>query len=85
MVTVNARKQRLDLSDVLRRIESAKGILSASRSRIAEVEWDEEMPDRSEVERLTIGPTGFLRAPALLVEDRLVVGFSEELYRRVLH
>lgn len=83
-MTVNARKERLDLSAVMGRIEAVKGILSANRSRIHEMQWEDGAPDPTEVERLTIGPTGFLRAPALFMGDRLLVGFSEELYQRIL-
>lgn len=58
--------------------------MSASRSGISEIEWGDTGPARSEVERLTIGPTGFLRAPAMIAEDLLIVGFSEELYHTLL-
>lgn len=58
--------------------------MSASRSGISEIRWGDTGPDRSEVERLTIGPTGFLRAPAIIAEDLLIVGFSEELYHTLL-
>ena len=33
-----------------------------------------------EITRLMLGPTGNLRAPTLLADDLLVVGFPEEVY-----
>ena len=37
-----------------------------------------------EIAALIIGPSGNLRAPAFLVDNRLIIGFHEEAYREAL-
>jgi arsenate reductase-like glutaredoxin family protein len=41
-------------------------------------------PDQATLARLMIGPSGHLRAPTLRVGKRVLVGFDEESYEKVL-
>jgi arsenate reductase-like glutaredoxin family protein len=36
-----------------------------------------------ELLKLVLGPTGNLRAPTLKVENRIVVGFNQEMYESI--
>ena len=42
------------------------------------------LPDKATVARLMIGPSGNLRAPTLRVGRKVLVGFDEDSYRKVL-
>jgi hypothetical protein len=43
-----------------------------------------EFADDSSVKEVVIGPSGNLRAPALIVDRTLVVGFDEGLFQEML-
>ena len=42
------------------------------------------LPERSVLERVLLGPTRNLRAPALKVGKTVIVGFDESVYRELL-
>ena len=59
-------------------------IYAARGSRLVRIDLRKEKPDVETLKGLLLGPTGNLRAPALRVGRTLLVGFSEEAYRKVL-
>ncbi len=47
------------------------------------VTLDPRTATEAELQAVLLGPTGNLRAPVLKVGKKLLVGFSEEVYRKV--
>jgi len=48
------------------------------------VDLKSEKPNREELGKLLLGPTGNLRAPTIIKGDTLLVGFNAETYEKVL-
>jgi arsenate reductase-like glutaredoxin family protein len=81
---VDAKKAKLGLKDALALLAGADVLYAARGKKVERIDLKADRPDRATVERLMLGPTGNLRAPALRVGRTLVVGFDEETYRKVL-
>lgn len=45
------------------------------------VDWQPTEANKEAILKAAMGPSGNLRAPTLRLEDRIVVGFHEELYK----
>ncbi len=70
----------MEISDVVGLLKRINSISTANRSKIARLEWESSAPNTDVVAGFTLGPSGFLRAPTVIVGGRMLVGFSEELY-----
>ncbi len=75
---IDARKKALAGDEAWRLLSRAREIHVARGSK--QLIFDPQIDDRDEILRQTLGRTGNLRAPTLLVGDRLLVGFNEALY-----
>ncbi len=82
--TVNARKERLDISGVMELLSRVTSISTANRSKIAHLEWEGAVPEANEISSFTLGPSGFLRAPTVIFRNKMFVGFSKDLYEQLL-
>ena len=58
--------------------------MAAKGKKVERIDLRKGLPDKQTVARLMIGPSGNLRAPTLRVGRRVLVGFDEEAYRKVL-
>jgi hypothetical protein len=56
----------------------------AKGKKIVHVDLKHEKPPRAELLGLLLGPTGNLRAPTLRKGRKLIVGFDEPTYKRLL-
>ena len=56
----------------------------AKGKKIVHVDLKRERPPRAELLGLLLGPTGNLRAPTLRKGRKLIVGFDEGTYKRLL-
>ncbi len=56
----------------------------AKGKRVIHVDLRKGRPDKSELLKLLLGPTGNLRAPTLRKGRTLLVGFDEATYKKVL-
>jgi hypothetical protein len=56
----------------------------AKGKKIVHVDFKREKPPRAELLGLLLGPTGNLRAPTLRKGRKLIVGFDEATYKRLL-
>jgi len=56
----------------------------AKGKKIVHLDLKREQPPRAELLGLPLGPTGNLRAPTLRKGRRLIVGFDEATYKRLL-
>ena len=81
---VDARKVKLKLKDAYALLEGMDELVAARGRKVERVDLRSGRPERAMVERLMLGPTGHLRAPALKVGRRLLIGFDEATYRAIL-
>jgi hypothetical protein len=75
---IDARKEALAGEDAWKLLAEAREIHVARGSK--HLTFDPQTNSREDILRQTLGRTGNLRAPTLLVGDRLLVGFNEALY-----
>jgi arsenate reductase-like glutaredoxin family protein len=81
---VDAKKQTLTGEQVLDVLAGVDELYAAKGKRVVHVDLRKGRPDRAELLRLLLGPTGNLRAPTLRKGRTLVVGFDEATYKQVL-
>lgn len=55
----------------------------ARGKKVVELDLKKDQPTEEEILKLILGPTGNLRAPALVVGKSLVVGFNDQMYSTV--
>lgn len=65
-------------------LEGVDELYATRGQRVVHIDLRRDKPDRVTLRSLLIGPSGNLRAPTLRVGRRLLVGFDEATYRRVL-
>ena len=70
--------------DALALLDGASELIAAKGKQVERVDLRKGLPDKATVARLMIGPSGNLRAPTLRVGRRVLVGFDEDSYRKVL-
>jgi arsenate reductase-like glutaredoxin family protein len=59
-------------------------LIAAKGKKVERIDLRKGKPDQATVTRLMIGPSGNLRAPTLRVGKKILVGFDEESYEKVL-
>jgi len=59
-------------------------LIAAKGKKVERIDLRKGKPDKATVARLMIGPSGKLRAPTLRVGKKILVGFDEESYEKVL-
>jgi arsenate reductase-like glutaredoxin family protein len=65
-------------------LDGAHELIAARGKKVERVDLRKGPPDKATVARLMIGPSGNLRAPTLRVGRKVLVGFDEDSYRKVL-
>jgi hypothetical protein len=84
-VTVdNPRKVSFGFSDLANVIGNATIVYAARGKRVVAFDLKDEPLTSEIVRKSLLGPTGNLRAPAILSGNTFVVGFNKELYERLL-
>jgi len=81
---VDARKTRMGPKEAMALLDGANELLAAKGKKVERIDLRKGKPDKATVARLMIGPSGNLRAPTLRVGKKILVGFDEETYERVL-
>src|SRR5205814_2411330 len=81
---VDAKKVRHGRADAIALARSARTVLAARGKNLVRFDMTSEPPDDDTLAAHILGPTGNLKAPSLRVGETLLVGFSEEGYRRLL-
>lgn len=79
--TVSASK-KLGRADASRLVKSAKQVIVAKGKVVRTFAPGGKASD--EIVAAVLGPTGNLRAPTLVVGEKLLVGWNEEAYRAAL-
>lgn len=75
---VEARKQKIAADAAWEILESAKELV-VGRGKKTQV-FDPAKDDKEAILKVCLGRTGNLRAPALKMGDRVVVGFNDDMY-----
>lgn len=71
------KKQALELAAQVDEIYAAKG------SKSVHIDMRSQ-PSKEELLAVLLGPTGNLRAPAIKQGRKLIIGFNEDMYRRLI-
>jgi len=80
----DAKKETIPGKKALDVLKGIDELYVAKGQKLVRFDLKREKPDPAALRSLIIGPTGNLRAPAIRVGRILLVGFSEEAYRKVL-
>ena len=70
--------------EALALLDGATELVAAKGKKVERIDLRKGKPDKATITRLMIGPSGNLRAPTLKVGKKVLVGFDEESYERVL-
>ncbi len=79
-----ANKTKLGAADALALAKKSKRVIATRGKNVVTFDMKKDKPTDDELLAVLLGPTGNLRAPAAVVGDTLVVGFSPEVYAEVL-
>ncbi len=82
--SVDAKKAVMGADEALALAKTVKEIYSCRGSKIIHIDLSVEKPSKDELLGALLGPSGNLRAPTMKVDDRLLVGFNEEVYKKTL-
>ena len=81
---MDARKNRMGPKEALALLDGATELVAARGKKVERIDLRKGRPDQATLRRLMIGPSGNLRAPTLRVGKRILVGFDEESYEKLL-
>ena len=79
---VDARKERIGADDAMKLAADCNEIIVAKGKKLTRFRMKDD-PDRGELVKAMLGPTGNLRAPTLRVGKKLLIGFSPAAYDEV--
>ena len=77
-MVVDARKEKFNADSVWELIHGSKTIITARGKKVSS--WNPGADDKATILKHVIGPSGNLRAPALRIKDKFIIGFNPELY-----
>ena len=77
---VEARKQKVEGEDAWAILGAAKELI-VGRGKKFQV-FDPKKDDKDPILKVCLGRTGNLRAPTLKMDDRVVVGFNDDMYEQ---
>ena len=80
---VDARKQSFAKNEALALASEVDEIYAAKGTKVVHIDLRKEKVKADELAELLLGPTGNLRAPSIRQGRRLIVGFSEDIYRKL--
>lgn len=73
-----SKKEALSLAGQVDEIYAAKG------TKVVHLDLRKSKPADAEILAALLGPTGNLRAPTIRVGKKLIVGFNEDTYSKLL-
>lgn len=80
---IDARKVAISRDESLAMAHKLDRIVATKGTKVVEFNLKESTASDDELVNVLLGPGGKLRAPALIAERTLLVGFNEDAYRRV--
>ena len=63
---------------------AADEIYASKGKKLVHVNLKQDQPSDEALAAILLGPTGNLRAPAFIAGRKLVIGFDEQTYRKLL-
>ena len=82
--TESTKEKAYAAKDAHKLLAAANELYVARGKKYVYFDLKSEKPDKATIEKLILGRTGNLRAPALRRGRKLIVGFNEEAYDKVL-
>jgi len=79
----NARAISFAAKDLKKVLGNATTIYAARGKKVVTIDLTEENVRSEIVRKSLLGPTGNLRAPAILSGDSFLVGFNQDLYEQI--
>jgi hypothetical protein len=79
--SVNAGKDKIGTDEAWELIKTYKTVVVGKGKKYQVFEPTEE--NREQILKTVIGRSGNLRAPSIKVGDKLVVGFNDDMYKKV--
>lgn len=70
-------------AEALELLKNAKQLSAAKGKKVVDVDLSKTDLTEEDLLKLVLGPTGNLRAPTLLVGNKMIVGFNEEMYSAI--
>jgi arsenate reductase-like glutaredoxin family protein len=80
--SVDARKEQMGADEALALAKTVKEIYSCKGSKIIHFDLSVDKPSDDELLGALLGPSGNLRAPSIKVDNRLLVGFNEDVFKK---
>ena len=82
MSRTDASKEKRGRAEALALARAAARVVVGRGKKVVTFDMRKDKPDDDTLAAHLLGPTGNLKAPTLRRDDTLLVGFSEEAYRR---
>ena len=81
--TVLSSKQKIQWESAEEILKEIKQIYSARGKKVSHLKIDAIKKQKTEIEKLILGPKGNIRAPSIIRGETLVVGFHEDTYNLI--
>jgi arsenate reductase-like glutaredoxin family protein len=81
---VDARKTAMNKKEALTLASQVDEIYAAKGTKVVHLDLRKSKPSEAEILGAMLGPTGNLRAPTIRVGKKLIVGFNEDTYSKLL-
>ncbi|PIE58035.1 MAG: hypothetical protein CSA33_05090 [Desulfobulbus propionicus] len=78
---VEARKEKIDREGAWKILASAHEILIGRGKKISR--FTPSSDNQEEILKLSLGRSGSLRAPTLVIGNMVIVGYNDEMYRQL--
>ena len=80
----DAKKTRIGPAEALKLARSMAKVVAAKGKRVETFDMTADSPDEETLLKHLMGPSGYLRAPAAISGQTLIVGFNEQAYHELL-
>src|SRR5262245_32416940 len=80
----NAKKDRIGPKEALELARKMAKVVAARGKKVVTFDMKKEPPNDQTLLDNLMGPSGYLRAPAAIIGQTLVVGFNEDTYRKLI-
>jgi arsenate reductase-like glutaredoxin family protein len=80
---INAKKEKYGREKALELAAAVTDLYAAKGKNVVHINIKKDNPDEESLLKLMLGPTGNLRAPALRVGKRLLIGFERGMYEQI--
>lgn len=81
--TVDARKKSMGREEALVLAKTVNEIYSCKGTKITQIDMHKDKPTEATLLEALLGPTGNLRAPTIKLGDVLLVGYNEEVFKKM--